>query len=845
MIEGDEFVFIIIVCIIIVAIIVAALLISKKVNIRKYDGEGDDINDFIGEFNELRVKKPDELIQNVINNVLAINNPLKNLRLIALQNRYSLHIQLHHNTKLTFKINNTNIKCDVTVIYYDNELKFNCKYNILGVEFEENISLVDILDVLIQINKYLKDYFRILNKQLTKLDYLELERYYEKINNIDTVKITKKTNMMYISCVHDENDIKFKFNYSDKEIFVPVNNNTTILDTIKIMFYSRLLELKKIYNDNSKRKQLYTVKISNEQLILTNRQNYKFIIFENPNGELCYIENMPFISIQQSPVNSVTEADLYNKVIGFFENPPPDQLQIICKKIDAYTYIKYKFKLFWLILTSTNNRNFKFEIELIYVDGLLKYHYIENVPYTVYSNCVSGYTLISEIDILILCIITFFKPPHKIHDISDDGNPNTLIQLPGIKRIPNTPRHTIYYYNSTTGLFRYPNFINIKDNNVSINLLWISKTLEIDNAFIGGYISRESNTFEYIIPEQIIKWMVLNSYATVNLWYDSKMCTHKQIKHTYDYIKDFYRNIYFNCGIRVGNFYMKDIQTLKIVKQYPFISSTEWPIYSRVNLLRLIAAYETQINNFKQNIQSAFVYADYTVNPHSIRDVYPAGISDDGFIGLGCDLGGYENTYMIFGSWNAYMLYTLEDLILSILCRIYAEQTVIAPLYFYNEHKKFASGNNDDPEPFLLGESFLYELFVPVMCISYIRKHINPHKLKYFDCKKTNEDPENILLWNVFTGFLTTEQLTIENNNKLYNLNQLNIEESKDLFAYMCVVRDPRVSITRSSGHGDTGCLKKLAISLIDTIKNPNSGILIYSPNIYKKYMELITSLRI
>ena len=97
-----------------------------------------------------------------------------------------------NNNQDVFKINNTNIKCDVTVIYYDNELKFNCKYNILGVEFEENISLVDILDVLIQINKYLKDYFRILNKKNWESVWFDKKSYAKKlVNDIQIRKFIK------------------------------------------------------------------------------------------------------------------------------------------------------------------------------------------------------------------------------------------------------------------------------------------------------------------------------------------------------------------------------------------------------------------------------------------------------------------------------------------------------------------------------------------------------------------------------------------------------------------------------------------------------------------------------
>ena len=481
-------------------------------------------------------------------------------------------------------------------------------------------------------------------------------------------------------------------------------------------------------------------------------------------------------------------------------------------------------------------------IELKYNKGnnQVEFKYTEEVPYIVPINYITRSIPISEIDDLVLDIIKFLTPPVQEGGASkiDHIDITTRISLPGTQYDQAVDPHNLYYFTLKDRTYRYPNLTKIDDGNFSINLMWISSFLNPQNTYIGGYIENERTHFENIFPEQIIKWMVLNPMATVNLWFDSTMCTKNQIKNTEKYIKDridFIKSI----GIEVGLFNMFDIQCLIIVKQYPIIAMQDWPIYSRVDLLRLIAAYETQIDNNGKNIQSAFVYADYTVNPHSLRKVYPNGIPDDGFIGLygNTVLIGYENTYMIFGSNNLNMLSTLQDLILSTLCRIQAESRGFIEReakLFYNYSNEFVSVKTDER---LFSETFPYVLSKTLMFTAHIRKTINPTRYSYFDCIKANLDPNNIDAWYVLLGFRDEKSFEIEINDIMYKLFQLNIE-SRDPINFICIIQDERVSVIRKSSHGSTGVIVKVATTLIDIIRDTDNINIINE----KKYNKFWTS---
>jgi hypothetical protein len=455
----------------------------------------------------------------------------------------------------------------------------------------------------------------------------------------------------------------------------------------------------------------------------------------------------------------------------------------------------------------------------------------------IYNTPIYYYIKLNEIDIIISRILRFFIVHHQEGGASKSNyiDPNTRISLPGTLYDKITDPRNLYYH--AGNIHRYPELTDIE--NFSINMMWISRELNPKNEFIGGLITREEKEFQNIYPEQIAKWMVLNPRTNINLWYDSTMCTQEQIKNTGMYI-GVYLDKVKSIGISIGKFYMRNIQDLDTVRQYPIIAGVDWPIYSRVDLLKLITAYETQIANNRKNIKSAFVYTDYTINPHSIRRVYKYGIPSDGFVGLKGNSSsiGFENSYMIFGSYNIYMLSALNDCILSMLCKLYAE----SQSYITDERKTsfytrdgFVSPRYKNNGSF--DETFPFSLSGGIMFTAHIRKTIDPTRYKYFDCIEANRNPDNDDSWYVFYEFVNSgSKFRIDINDRLYSIHELNIE-SKDPKDYICVINDINVSATRHSGHGSSDINTKHPTNLTDIIKNPDD-LYIVNQDKYNKYIS-------
>ena len=819
-------VFIVIVCVIIVAAIIYGVIYGKQhVIYPKTAGSDTEIEEFIGEFNNLCASDIfDGNHQNVINTLLHNYDYDRINPLTMVSDKFKQMNNINY-TNNVLKISQRGDKkyyCELSVIYSAG-LNFRCLYNLDQVQFEEITPLTNIDELINKIAYRVSDH---LNSLFLMLEDEFQDVYIEKIKTQPRheIKISNDNYELNIYTKYDTEDGKMKFYYTGKsDGSVLVNDIQDIIALIKSLFSDPIKDLRRKYTNKTYKTSGLSTTMKNDELTITSkkRTGYKLIIRKDSDN-LYYIPNVPYIPIEFSTREQLLPTLNLDKIIKeFFEQsdlfqPIIDSCRIIQgieirKSSNVSIFIRSKYK-----------PNFIFKIELKYDNNqhIPIFHYTEDIPYIVQINQSTGIVNIDDIDILIKRIKTFFKPlSHEGGASKDDTDPNTQIILPGTLYDQNITPRNLYYRRVNNGEmeYRYPNLVNVDDNNYSINLMWISKYIDPKNKFIGGYVHREDTQFENIFPPQIAKWMILNPAAMVNLWIDSKMCTSEQIKNTREYMYLYIKSMKTR-GIIISEsgFAVRDIQSLVIVNQYPIIAMVEWPIYSRVDLLRLIAAYETQLSNNKQNIRSAFIYADYTVNPHSIKEVYPNGISEDGFIGISStyEMSGYENSYMIFGSYNIYLLSTIRDFILSILCKIQVESRgyVLEPLnqVFYDTDGKFASGHGN-----CLSDTFPYGLFIPVMFVSTIRKTLYPYKYNYFDCTLANTNPDNRALWYIFYGFMHRgDNLQIEINNKLYWMrSELNVQ-SKNPIDYMCVIQDERVSVIRASGHGASSTYRRNATSL-------------------------------
>ncbi len=333
--------------------------------------------------------------------------------------------------------------------------------------------------------------------------------------------------------------------------------------------------------------------------------------------------------------------------------------------------------------------------------------------------------------------------------------------------------------------------------------MWVNTTRNKKNKFIGGYIERENKPFEAVIPEQIVKWMVLNQKSHVVLWYDSEMTTEAQVSHTNRFISQLIDKVNTDNPdlITREKFQMKDVREFEIVSNYPSAFSNKIPIYTRVNSLRLIAALEKEELDLEQRISSAFVYADYTMNPHSFEEVYEKGMPKDGFIGVNCDFSycaGYENSFMIIGNQNIYTLGALRDMLVSTSKRIHLEYNNEIERKILNIETD-RTGNLFFNTNDMWYESFIYGFTRQAIFIARVREMLQSGSL-YFNSDTTD--------WKELWIFKNPSDYTFRTSDG-YKIAIKDIKHEDpnltDPKSYIAVIDDDRVTITRQSCHGDTG----------------------------------------
>lgn len=367
----------------------------------------------------------------------------------------------------------------------------------------------------------------------------------------------------------------------------------------------------------------------------------------------------------------------------------------------------------------------------------------------------------------------------------------------------------IYYRNNDSEspkvLYRVPEFVPVKAEDVSINLMWVSPEKDETKKYIGGFITRERKNFEEVIPDQVIKWMILNPKSDVVLWFDSEMCTKEQSKNTHELVLNLAKEInvtHPELSLNPLSFKMKDVRSLQIVANFKEAFSSAIPIYTRVNALRLIAAVETNELHVSQGKNSAFVYADYTVNPHSFDEVYP-GMPKDGFLGIKSSFhlsSAFENTFMIVGNQNQYTLGTFRDLVVSSSKRIHDEREghvkkeIIGPNSYRGREHFFNSRNG-------WRDSYLYGLSKTALFIAHIRETLRQDAVQF----DPGSGPKIPGTWEELWRFRNCrsfyrDEMTIDYSDKYFDTVLNEVEKG-----FIAVIDDPRVTITRHSGHGWTG----------------------------------------
>lgn len=117
-------------------------------------------------------------------------------------------------------------------------------------------------------------------------------------------------------------------------------------------------------------------------------------------------------------------------------------------------------------------------------------------------------------------------------------------------------------------------------NSYSINLMWINKTLNINQQFLSSAQNEEQLKKGLLLPA--VKWAITNPTAEVNLWYDGEYATHQALQNTQNILNKLMQEQL------IDNIKLKDVREISIVKNNPDVFSDQIPIYFRVDILKPI-----------------------------------------------------------------------------------------------------------------------------------------------------------------------------------------------------------------------------------------------------------------
>jgi ankyrin repeat protein len=170
-----------------------------------------------------------------------------------------------------------------------------------------------------------------------------------------------------------------------------------------------------------------------------------------------------------------------------------------------------------------------------------------------------------------------------------------------------------------------------KDDEYSINLMWVNRSFS-DSEFLF----QKSDVEDYLA--KIAGWVKLNPNSTLHVWYDSAMSDTQAPKNTFDKLSKDYPE-------EAGHIVFSDLRQFPEVKNDPkgvFWDKT--PVYFRVDLYRVVAAYNVLKEATEQNRRHYFAYADIDVTPMSKAELFDnATQMDMDIFGIVMARGGLNN----------------------------------------------------------------------------------------------------------------------------------------------------------------------------------------------------------
>ena len=147
----------------------------------------------------------------------------------------------------------------------------------------------------------------------------------------------------------------------------------------------------------------------------------------------------------------------------------------------------------------------------------------------------------------------------------------------------------------------------------SINLQWINKSLDPQQRYIFPAQTADELNTKLLNP--LFQWAELHpTGVTINLWIDGKASTPSAINLTQELIDK--RKA--ATTQKLSPIVIRDIHTLDLVKENPDVFASPIPTYFRVDLSRVIAAYEDLMNGKTP----WFIFANLNMPPIDQKELF-------------------------------------------------------------------------------------------------------------------------------------------------------------------------------------------------------------------------------
>ena len=197
----------------------------------------------------------------------------------------------------------------------------------------------------------------------------------------------------------------------------------------------------------------------------------------------------------------------------------------------------------------------------------------------------------------------------------------------------------------------------------SVNLMWVNHSS--DPFFKYLYPTASEAILKEKFLTHLVSWAEANPQGIMNLWYDSQMARKDALENTQAVLKKEFPAI-------SKRIHFKDLRTFPEVMENPEVFSDKTPVYFRVDLLRVIAAYHTLKNAQELGMKHHFVYADIDVTPLSKEALFDPKtkhkLDEFGIVMAHGGLNQYqfENSFQMFASNKPNLLKAMKAALIDI-----------------------------------------------------------------------------------------------------------------------------------------------------------------------------------